>query len=70
MPQLQALVTSGALRYVVDNSNLSSKPALLSWVSSNCQMVNVPGVAASTTNHTAARGPRDQQFSALYDCGS
>ena len=65
---LQELVASGRLRFVLDNNNLSGKPQIAAWVEANCRVVKVPGAVASTRQ--ASGGPRNQQFKALYDCGS
>ena len=71
LAQLQAMIQSEELRYVVDNGNLSQKEEISTWVQSSCAEVQVPGIS-STARKTrqASGGPRDQQFSALYDCGA
>jgi 4-amino-4-deoxy-L-arabinose transferase-like glycosyltransferase len=65
--RLQALVAEGRLRYILDNNNLSHKPAIAAWVQANCRVVAVPGTVAVTKPGNG--GPRDQQFRALYTCG-
>jgi 4-amino-4-deoxy-L-arabinose transferase-like glycosyltransferase len=70
LPQLQMLVADGKLRYILDNGNLSQKPEISAWVKSTCAVVTVPGATVSAqTISQSSGGPRDQKFTALYDCG-
>ena len=70
LTQLQEMISTGRLRFVLDNGYLAGKPEINEWVKSNCRVVNVPGIPQLTqnANRLPLRGPRDQQFSALYDC--
>ena len=68
--QLQQMVAAGRLRYILDNGNLAQKAEIHAWVTANCQVVQVPGVKTILNAGSAPGGPRNQQFSALYDCGS
>jgi 4-amino-4-deoxy-L-arabinose transferase-like glycosyltransferase len=64
---LQAMVTAGKLRFILDNNNLSGKPEIAAWIGMNCRVAEVPGAVPVTQQSVG--GPRDQQFKALYDCG-
>lgn len=70
LAQLQGMISSGELRYILDNGNLSEKAEISSWVQASCVAVQVPGVIVSSQSRQKSGGPRDQQFTALYQCGS
>jgi len=66
--QLAQMVTSGDLRYVLDNSQLArSKPQIANWVTSNCTSVSVPGIASLPAKQSLSFGGF-QQGGILYDC--
>ena len=68
---LREWVSSGRLRYVIDDGNLWEKPTINSWVTANCSVVQIPGVNVSArAGNKSTGGPRDQQFTALYDCAA
>ena len=68
---LKELAASGRLRYEIDDGYLWDKPAINSWVKTNCSVAQAPGVDASASaGHTSTGKPRDQQFTALYDCAT
>lgn len=69
--RLQEMVAGGKLRFVLDNGSLKEKQQIFNWVSSSCGEVKIPGIqlATQTTSQQPGGGPRDGQFSTLYDCG-
>ncbi|PKN93073.1 MAG: hypothetical protein CVU44_11630 [Chloroflexi bacterium HGW-Chloroflexi-6] len=68
---LQEMLASGELRFILDNGNLSQKAEIFAWVQTSCQVAQVPGLAQNAQPLSQGPGgPRDQQFTALYDCGN
>lgn len=69
---LQKMISTGSLRFILDNGNLKDKQAIFNWVSSSCKIVEVPGVQSFSKNSSLSLpsgGPQNQKFTALYDCG-
>jgi len=66
--QLAQMVTSGELRYVLDNSQLAhSKPQIANWVTNNCSPVAISSVASRPARQAVSFGGF-QQGGTLYDC--
>ena len=69
LSQLQELLASRQLRYVLNNNNLSLKADIYTWVTAQCQPVQMPGITdADRTPSQGRSDPRSQSFSNLYDC--
>ena len=69
LAQLKELVASRQLRFVLDNNNLSLKKDIYTWVTTQCQPVQIPGIsAADQTPNQGTSDPRHQSFANLYDC--
>ncbi|MEI7846535.1 MAG: hypothetical protein WCK35_12095 [Chloroflexota bacterium] len=70
--KLADLVSSGKLRFVLDNGNLSDKTEIYTWVTSECKTVSIPGVHITQESEENSKqgGPRARKFTALYDCSS
>jgi len=65
------MISTGKLRYSIDDGNLSQKMDIFYWVTKNCSIVQVPAADTSSIPLVQPQGgPRNQQFTALYDCGN
>ena len=71
LAELQAMIASGELRFVLDDGNLNRKTEIFQWVSSTCQVVTIPGLEKKTqlVRQPSQGGPNRQQVQALYACG-
>jgi 4-amino-4-deoxy-L-arabinose transferase-like glycosyltransferase len=67
--QLQEMVESGELRYVLGDGSLQNqKPEIAAWVQQNCSVVPLPGLQNSMPQQGPGRG--QQGSGQLYDCGA
>ena len=68
--ELAEMVSSGKLRYVLDNGELESKSKIYTWVKENCTVVQLSDTltAASSTGPGQRGGNPFSNPRALYDC--
>lgn len=65
LAELQEMIASGDLRYVLDDGNLNRKTEIFQWVSRSCQVVELPGA----TGRAQPVRPGAQSVQTLYFCG-
>jgi 4-amino-4-deoxy-L-arabinose transferase-like glycosyltransferase len=68
--ELAKMVSSGKLRYVLDNGELESKSKIYTWVKENCTVVQLSDTqtTASSTQPGQGGGGSFSNNSTLYDC--
>lgn len=68
--QLQEMVRSGKLRFVLSSGGSREKEALFAWTKKNCSVVQLSGLETGTKSSIAGDGgmPSFNQNSTLYDC--
>ncbi len=68
--QLEEMVKSGKLRFILSSGESREKEALFAWTKKNCSIVQLTGLETGTKSSTIADGgvPSFNQNSTLYDC--
>ena len=62
--QVEALVQTGQLRYVLDNGTLArSKPDIAHWLQTSCKVVNAANISSSLSNTIQGRSSSNRQSS-------